>query len=308
MPAWNSGYDYSSFAGRRDAGLTVLDYLSSRYPHSTEAEWRSRIDAGRVRVEGERVDPGRVLVRGEKVVWSRPPWQEPDVPGPFAVIYRDEHLLGVAKPGGLPTVAGGGYLQHTLLALVRRHYPEANPLHRLGRPTSGVVLFARTGTAARIISGAWHRGEMAKTYRALASGSPRDDAFSIEAPIGLCSHRVLGAVYAASPGGKPALSHVRVLERREGATIVKVRIVTGRSHQVRIHMAAAGYPLVGDRLYVAGGGIADDCAALPGDSGFLLHAERLSFRHPFTDTWTEVSCCPPPSLRTRQETSRLRAF
>lgn len=308
MPAWNSGYEYTSFAGRRDDGLTVLDYLSARYTHSTQAEWRSHIEAGRVRVEGEQVGPARVLASGEKVVWSRPPWQEPDVPGPFAVIYQDEHLLGVAKPGGLPTVAGGGYLQHTLFALVRRHYPEANPLHRLGRPTSGVVLFAKTGAAARILSQAWRRGEMSKTYRALASGSPREDAFSVEAPIGLCYHRALGAVYAAAPDGKPALSHVRVLERREGATLVEVRIVTGRSHQVRIHLAASGYPLVGDPLYRAGGGVAEDCVALPGDAGFFLHAERLGFRHPSTDHWTEVSCCPPPFLRTRQETKRLRDF
>jgi 23S rRNA pseudouridine1911/1915/1917 synthase len=142
-----------------------------------------------------------------------------------------------------------------------------------------------------------------KVYRALASGVPEKDELVIEDPIGPAPHALLGKVYAAGPGGKRALSRVRVIERRKDCSLLDVRIETGRPHQIRIHLAAAGFPLEGDPLYAAGGGFREPGTALPGDGGYLLHAARLRLRHPATGSPFEVSCLPPPELRLRAESS-----
>jgi 23S rRNA pseudouridine1911/1915/1917 synthase len=297
MPNLNSGYEYRSTTGADDAGLTVVDYLAARFPHSTREAWRRRVAAGLVMVGGRRAEPSSTLGRSETVVWLRPPWEEPDAPCSFALLYRDPHLLIVAKPRGLPVLPGGGYLQHTLLSLVRSRFPNANPLHRLGRGASGLVLFSRNPEAARRLSEEWCREGISKIYRALVVGSPPEDFFRVEIPIGRVSHRLLGTVHAACRKGKPARSDVRVLERRSGETLVEVRIFTGRTHQVRIHMAAVGHPLSGDPFYARGGVPVESPQALPGDTGFHLHAGTLEFTHPFSGGCIKVDCPAPPILR-----------
>jgi 23S rRNA pseudouridine1911/1915/1917 synthase len=134
----------------------------------------------------------------------------------------------------------------------------------------------------------------------LAAGIPPADHFDINAPIGPVSHSKIETVHAACPGGKRAFSRVRVLERRDKDSLMEVSIETGRPHQIRIHLAFAGYPLVGDPLYATGGGIKNP-QALPGDPGYLLHAESLSFCHPATGLQCKISCPPPPELRETSE-------
>lgn len=293
----NGGYKYRTRIGAREAGLSVLGFLSRMYRHSSKAEWFARIARGMISIDGEPVSADRLLASGEEIVWHRPPWEEPDVPLAYAVLYEDEDLLAVAKPSGLPTVAAGGFLEHTLLALVRGRYPEAVPAHRLGRGTSGVVLFARSARARKALAAAWRTGAVEKIYRALVSGHPSGDVFTVDVPIGPVPHPVLGSVHAASARGKPALSRARVIERRGGTSLLEVRIETGRPHQIRIHMAAAGHPLAGDPLYAAGGGIGEGCSALPGDVGYNLHHMRLALAHPGDGSSVEFSCLPPGILR-----------
>ena len=295
--ALNTGFEYRERVGAEAAGKTVLTHLSGRYRHSTEATWRKRIAAGEVRLEGTAARATDVLCAGQSLVWHRPPWEEPPVPLSFAVLYRDGHLLAVAKPRGLPSIPHGGlYLVHTLLHVVRQRWPEATPMHRLGRGTSGLLLFARTPEARRSVAAAWRNGHVEKTYRALVVGVPDRERFSIDQPIGPVSHPRLGEVHAVSARGKPSLSHVRRLEARDDEALVEVEIPTGRPHQIRIHLAAAGHPLVGDPLYVEGGVPAPE-PGLPGEGGFWLHSCRLRLPHPATSKPFVIECAPPPVLR-----------
>jgi 23S rRNA pseudouridine1911/1915/1917 synthase len=180
---------------------------------------------------------------------------------------------------------------------VRRRFPEAVPLHRLGRFTSGLLLFARTQLARRTLSAAWREGRVEKEYRALVAGVPSQERFEIDVPIGLVAHPRLGSVHAAvATAGKPALSHVQLVAARGDRSLVAVQIPTGRPHQIRIHLAAAGHPLVGDPLYVTGG-VPGPRPGLPGDGGYLLHAHRLALPHPATGQRLELECALPPSLR-----------
>lgn len=277
----NRGWSYREQVTADADGVTVLAYLVASRRHSTAREWWDRIRRGDVEVDEVVAAPDTILRGGQWLVWHRPPWQEPEVPAQFEVIHEDEAIVAVAKPSGLPTMAAGGFLDHTLLALVRARYPEASPLHRLGRFTSGIVLFARTHGAAATLSRSWRDHDVKKHYRALGSGVAALDTFTIDAPIGPVPHPTLGEVYAASASGKPSHSIATVLERRIDSTLFEVEITTGRPHQIRIHLAYAGHPLVGDPLYDTGGVIKPQ-PGLPGDGGYLLHAERLAFVHPLT--------------------------
>ena len=300
--ALNRGWSYQEQVGPSAAGQTVLGYLSSTRTHSTAAEWANRLCRGEVEIDGACADAAAVLRLGQTVVWHRPPWDEPEVPRQFAIIHEDEELVAVDKPSGLPTMPAGGFLQHTLLNLVRERYPEASPLHRLGRCTSGIVLFARTHSAASVLGKAWRDHEVKKIYRALASGVTHTDMFVIDAAIGPVAHPLLGEVEAASEVGKPSHSVAMVLDRGADHTLFSVEIKTGRPHQIRIHLAFVGHPLVGDPLYCEGGTIKHH-PGLPGDGGYLLHAERLTFAHPLTGTPTTLTARPPQTLLTAKELS-----
>jgi 23S rRNA pseudouridine1911/1915/1917 synthase len=282
----------------------MIDYLSRAFSEFPQEEWLDRIESKLVLLDGVPASQDAILRTGCILSWMRQPWEEPEVPGSFAILYRDRYLLGIAKPTGLPTVPGGGlFMDHTLLSFVRRHFPEANPLHRLGRGTSGVVLFALASEAASKISQAWSSGQVLKIYRALASGLVLNAEFEVNTPIGPVPHRLLKTIHASCPYGKAAHSYFRVLEHREASTLLEARITTGRPHQIRIHTAVAGHPLIGDPLYVTGGIPAENTCALPGDLGYHLHSTLLAFPHPVTGKWTEIGCLPPPLLRLTNEKS-----
>jgi 23S rRNA pseudouridine1911/1915/1917 synthase len=279
----------------------VLSYLTSRYRHSSEEEWRRRIEGGLVLLDGVATDARRRLREGETLVWNRPPWTEPEAPTSFAVLFEDADLLAVAKPSGLPTMPGGGFLAHTLLSLVRKRRPEASPLHRLGRGTSGIVLFTRNRRARRLLVDAWSRGDVERRYRAWVNGPFPSGESILEHPLGPVPHTLLGTVEGVSASGKRARTCVRLVERASESSLVDVAIDTGRTHQIRIHLAASGHPLVGDPLYPEGGVPDPAERTLPGEIGYRLHAYRLSFVHPGSGAPITIDCGPPPSYRARGE-------
>ena len=279
-------------------GLTLLEVVQLLFDHGDAGTWQARFSRGEVLLNGAQVAPDTLVEPGMKLSWAKPPWREPAAPLHFDVLYDDAWLLAVAKPSGLPTLPGAGFQEHTLLALVREHAPGASPMHRLGRGTSGVVLFAKTSEAASGVQHQWRTpGSIGKTYRALVVGEPSDDRFTVNTPIGLVPDPVLGELFCATSGGKPSCSHFRVLERRGEASLVDVDIETGRPHQIRIHAAMAGHPLVGDPLYGPGGRRARGSEARPGDLGYLLHAHVLTLAHPVSEARLEVVAPPPETLR-----------
>jgi len=306
MDALNRGFEYRKFLGADAAGLSVIEYLVRCYPAFQREEWLERIHSGRVLVDGVPAEQSQILRSGQCLTWARPPWKEPEVSRSFAILFRDKYMLAAAKPSGLPTLPGGGiFMENTLLSLVRRHFPGANPLHRLGRGTSGIVLFATAGEISSKILRAWRNRDVVKVYRALAAGCPEEDEFDVHAAIGPVPHPILKTIHAACPNGKSAHSRVKVLERRTASSLLEVRITTGRPHQIRIHLAAAGYPLVGDPIYTIGGRPAADSRALPSDLGYYLHNSLLGFSHPADGKWTEITCAPPPPLRLHYEEKDL---
>lgn len=305
-PTLNRGFTYTDQIDAAGAGETVIAFYSRRYTHSTEAQWRGRIRDGAVLLDGKPVAATTVLRPGHVLTYQRAAWAEPDAPQSFDVLYEDEHIIAVDKPSGLPVLPGGHHLEHTLLARVRERFGgevPPSPLHRLGRGTSGIVLFARTRRALRCLTEAFTERRVTKIYRALVQGVGLADETTIDVPIGRIDYPPTGKLHAACSDGAPSRSICRVIDAdpAQRRSLVEVRIVTGRPHQIRIHMAAIGHPLVGDPLYVSGGIPAPlelgERAPLPGDCGYHLHAMRLSFRHPETGDVVELFSPPPPLLR-----------
>jgi 23S rRNA pseudouridine1911/1915/1917 synthase len=278
----NRGYAYTTIIGSKHQGQTLLSHLASLYPHSTAQAWQQNLNNREVTVNGITAAGSESLIAGQTLVWNRPPWIEPDAPQNFEVLFEDPYLLAVNKPNGLPTLPGGGFMENTLLRLVQKQTPNAHPLHRLDRATSGIVLFAKTPQAASRLLANWNTSRVEKIYRALAQGVAQHDTYEILTPIGRVAHPLIGSVWAANPSGKASKSFAKVVSRTKSTTTFEVRLNSGRPHQIRIHLASIGHPLVGDRLYGLNGQPLENLPGLPGDEGYFLHAQFLNFQHPIT--------------------------
>ena len=221
--------------------------------------------------------------------------EEPLTPTGVEEIYRDAWLLVVDKPAGLPIHPTARYQRGTLVAVLREKYGQslqAWPAHRLDRETSGVLVCGRSAAAARALMRAFAAGEVRKEYLAICEGSP-PESFAVDAPIAEGSATVRIAVRVDPQQGKPARTTFSVARRfrRDGAEFALVRALpeTGRQHQIRVHLRAAGFPLVGDKIYGPDEGYFDRFSRrclepeawrrlrLPRHA---LHASRISLPHP----------------------------
>ena len=298
----NQGWTYYDRITSRSAGQSVLDYYTSKYQHSTAQQWRSRIEQGRILLEGLPAQTYTTLQANQTLAYRRSPWSEPDVPLTFEVLYEDDALCVIAKPSGLPVLPGGQFLEHTLLHQLKQRYPQKTlvPMHRLGRGTSGVMLMAKSQQARCHLSEQFRARSLRKTYRTLVGPAPEmPDRFVCTETIGKVAYPRLGSLFARvscdHPTAKPARSECEVLQRRTDSTLLKVSITTGRAHQIRIHLAAQGYPLLGDPLYAAGGLPHATAEAIPSDLGYHLHAHRIRFVHPHSGNALEVEA-PLPEI------------
>jgi 23S rRNA pseudouridine1911/1915/1917 synthase len=289
----NRGYAYTTIISSKYHGQTLLSHLASLYPHSTPQAWQQKLNNGEVTLNGVTATGSESVTLGQTLVWNRPPWIEPDSPQHFEVLFEDPHLLAVNKPSGLPTLPGGGFMENTLLRLVQKQPPtqtlstgwaepppasSSSPKHRR-RPLN---LFAN-----------WNTPKIQKIYRALAQNIAQHDAYEILTPIGLVPHPLIGSVWAANPSGKPSKSLAKVISRTTSTTTFEVSLNSGRPHQIRIHLASIGHPLVGDPLYGLTGQPLENLPGLPGDGGYFLHAQYLKFHHPITGEQINLEAALP---------------
>ena len=296
----NSGYIYRTRVDVAGAGRSVLAFHVSRFRHSDEAAWRESIALGRVLVNGHRVAAAEPLRAGDELEFHRPPWSEPEAPESFDVAFEDEHVLVVVKPAGLQVLPAGPFKARTLLELVRTSAPEraaAAPAHRLGRGTSGLIAFGKTARGRSSLARQFRELTLRKTYLAWVEGERLPDSFAARQPIARVAHGPL-QICVAAESGRVSLTRVRVL-RREGMgererdkerALVAAQPITGRPDQIRIHLAAAGAPIVGDPLFGPGGTPKSD--APPGAGGYLLHAAALSFALPANGARVKLRSLP----------------
>ena len=193
----------------------------------------------------------------------------PPPPAALKIIYADDAIIVIDKPTGLLSVPGRGpETAVCAVSLVNDHHPNPLTVHRLDMDTSGVRVFARTKAAQRHLSRQFERRQVSKTYEAVVAGQMRDDTGTIDAAIARFSKQ--RPLRHLDPDGRPAITHWRVLARANGNTRVSLTPETGRSHQLRLHLASSGHPILGDVFY-----------GDPGTQDRLhLHAQTLQFEHP----------------------------
>ena len=278
-----------------EGGMRLDRFLAARTPGRSRARWQADIRAGHVTVNGEPADPDRRLRAGDEVAWRLPPEEPPEEPRPEAIpldlLYEDDAILVLNKPPGLVVHPGAGNPDGTLLNALLHHAPEtallprAGLVHRLDKDTSGLLVVAKTESARLDLQRQFKARETKKEYLALVKGIPPDRGV-IEEPIG--RHPVHRKKMTVRRDGRPALSRYEVVERFARAALVRVQIETGRTHQIRVHMAHIGHPVLGDPLY--GGARGTDAPRQ------MLHAAALSFSHPHSGERLSFSAPLPDDM------------
>lgn len=290
------------------AGMRLDQALARMLPEHSRSRLKAWIDAGHVTVDGAAWDGKRHVVGGERidVAAPAPTSSVADAAEDIAlgVVFEDDDILIVDKPAGLVVHPGSGNRDGTLLNALLHHdaalasVPRAGIVHRLDKNTSGLMVVAKTIEAQTDLVRQLASHDVTREYVAVARGDLAR-ATVIDAPIG--RHPTQRTTMAVVERGKPARTHVAVVERFGVATLLRCTLETGRTHQIRVHLAAIGHPLVGDPAYGGRRGEKWDpgrqgtaAAALPALGRQALHATRLSLTHPVirrTMTWD----APPPA-------------
>jgi 23S rRNA pseudouridine1911/1915/1917 synthase len=289
-------------------------YLVRELPQYSRSRLQDWIRQGRVTVDGTVVRKASYALRGGERIGIEAAPRAPlagAVPEeiPLEILYEDAHLVAVNKPAGMTVHAGAGVREGTLVNALLHRYQQLSTVngeerpgivHRLDRFTSGVILVARTDEAHRNLAAQFASRQTKKTYFALVHGGMEHDSGTLDRPIARHSSQRHKMITGA--GGRAALTEWRVLERFPAFTLLEVRIHTGRTHQIRVHLASLRHPVAGDRTY---GAPANQQAERAGGR-FFLHAAKIGFRHPGTGEPVDLTAPLPPQLNAWLESLRAR--
>jgi RluA family pseudouridine synthase len=263
--------------------MGLLDALDDLFSYVGRSEWGSRLRDGKILdPKGEPASAEQTVKAGEQYVRLMPETVEPDVAAKIKVIDEDDAVVVLEKPAPLPMHACGRYNRNTLEYFLRKAwYPEVpRPAHRLDANTTGLVVCARTRQIAKRLQPQFSRGEVGKKYLAKILGTPERGEFVLNARISSEAGK-LGAREIDDEEGLDAVTEIKVLKRNDdGTSVLEVTPLTGRTNQIRIHLWQAGFPIVGDPVYLPEGarGVCQTMAV--GDPQMCLHAWKLSFIHP----------------------------
>lgn len=298
------------------AGLRLDQYLAQAIPDISRARVQMLIENAQVRVDGQTAKPKHKLHGGESIEIEGAPHPPPlhaiaeDIP--LDVLYEDKYLAVINKAAGMMVHAGSGASEDarnrgTLVNALLFHFAKLSDVggelrpgivHRLDKQTSGIIVVAKDDSTHRKLGEMFSERQVAKTYVALVHGNLTKDETTVNLPIARDLVRRI-RMTTRRADGRSAVSHVKVVERIESDygrfTLVEVRIETGRTHQIRVHMQSLGHPVVGDSLYGAPHRIGDGEAVLSLERNFL-HAAHLAFTHPQSKKAMDIKAPLPGEL------------
>ena len=282
-----------------DAGTRVDAWLAGRVEDLTRSAAQRLLEDGRVTLDGRPLAKNYKLAGGEALTVSLPDPEPMDaVPQdiPLDVVYEDADVVVVNKPKGLVVHPAPGHPDGTLVNALLYHCGGSlsgvggalrpGIVHRIDRDTSGLIIAAKNDFAHQALAAQLQDHSLARTYECVAAGNFREDQGTVDAPIG--RHPADRKKMAVVPGGRPAVTHWEVLARYPGFTHLRCRLETGRTHQIRVHLAHLGHPILGDAVYGK---------PAPGLQGQCLHAVGLRFTHPRTGEAVELRCPLPEEFQ-----------
>ncbi len=290
-------------AGEAAAGVRLDRWLVSAFPELSRARVQALIEDGHVRVGGAVRKAAHKLRGGEDVELDIPPSPPEElVPEPIAlaIVHEDADVLVVDKPAGMVVHPGAGVSGGTLAAAVLAHAPQTaggggprrpGVVHRLDKGTSGLIVIAKTQAAYHALVAQLAAREVTREYLAIVHGRLAANEGRIDAPIGRDPHHRQRMAVRGDGKGRRAVTRFRVRERFPAFTYLECHLETGRTHQIRVHLASRGHPVVGDETY--GRGRPEPPIAV---GGVALHAARLVFLHPLTHISMEFASPLPPRL------------
>ena len=275
-------------------GLTVVECLTAILPHQPRELWEAACRDGHMLDENKEPLAATDRVRdGQQLLHLLPSTREPDVNAAIRLLHVDEALIVLNKPAPLPFHPGGRYNRNTLQYLLSVAFSpqRPRPAHRIDANTTGVTVFCRARHFAGHLQKQFMRGEVEKHYLARVHGHPPHDTFTLDAPItsepGTTGH------HTTADGTLPCLTECRVLRRdTDGTSSIEARPLTGRTNQIRIHLWDAGFPIVGDPLYLPGRTLGKTQTLAVDDPPLCLHAHRIAFQHPVTGQRMEFTVEP----------------
>ena len=298
-------------ANKEDAGRRVDVWLTGRLADVTRSGAQRLLEEGSVTCGGKALSKNYKLTGAEMLTVALPAPQPVDVAAqdiPLDVVYEDGDVIVVNKPKGLVVHPAPGHPDGTLVNALLHHCGdslsgiggELRPgiVHRIDRDTSGLIIAAKNDFAHQKLAAQLQDHTLSRVYRCIVVGNLREDSGTVDAPIG--RHVVDRKKMAVTAGGRAAVTHWRVLERFPGYTYVECRLETGRTHQIRVHMAHLGHPILGDTVY-------GNKKAVPGLQGQCLHAVGLRFIHPRTGEPVELSCPLPEAFEAQLIKLRKRS-
>lgn len=273
--------------GPEDRGKRLDLFLHERLPHFTRSRLQSWIKEGRARIDGKPARPSSIIRGTESIHFdpgTLPALKAEPEDIPLHILYDDNDLAAIDKPAGMIVHAGAGIHSGTLVNALVHHFASLSSrggdlrpgiVHRLDRFTSGVLLIAKTDAAHQFLARQFSGREVEKIYLTLVHGVVQADHGRVEKPIARDPvHRARMTTRIAR--GRQAWTEYRGLGRSAGFTFLEVRIGTGRTHQIRVHLASIGHPVAGDRLY----GAKSRAEAIPQPDRYFLHSHRITFARP----------------------------
>ena len=295
---------------KEDAGQRVDAWLAANLEDVTRSAAQRLLEEGRVTCGGKALAKNYKLNGAETLTVSLPDPEPVDVVPqdiPLDVVYEDDDVIVVNKPKGLVVHPAPGHPDGTLVNALLHHCGdslsgiggELRPgiVHRIDRDTSGLIIAAKNDFAHQKLAAQLQDHTLARIYHCIVVGNLREDAGTVNAPIG--RHPVDRKKMAVVANGRPAVTHWQVLERFPGFTYAECRLETGRTHQIRVHMAHIGHPILGDTVY-------GNKKPVPGLQGQCLHAVGLRFHHPRTGEMVELFCGLPEEFQTQLQKCRAR--
>ena len=293
-----------------DAGRRIDAWLAARVENLTRSAAARLLEEGKVtRDGGKPLSKNYKLTGGETVEVTLPDPESVDVVPqniPLDIVYEDADVIVVNKPKGLVVHPAPGHPDGTLVNALLYHCGdslsgiggELRPgiVHRIDRDTTGLIIAAKNDFAHQRLAAQLQDHTLSRIYHCIVIGNLREDSGTVDAPIG--RHPVDRKKQAVVWDGRSAVTHWRVLERFQGFTYVECRLETGRTHQIRVHMAYTGHPILGDTVY-------GNKKPVPGLQGQCLHAVGLQFIHPRTEELVELSC--PLTEEFEKQLAKLRS-